>query len=59
MEKENEQVEMTEKKDPLSMTELLVVVMVTGFFLEIGATLAFETVNTLKSCIEKTYELTK
>ena len=50
---ENEQVEMTEQKNPLSMAELLVVVMATGFFIEIGTMLAFDTVYTLKSCIEK------
>ena len=50
---EKEQVEMTEQKNPFSMTELLFVVIATGFFLEIGTMLAFDTVYTLKSCIEK------
>ena len=54
---ENEQVEMnprvTEQKNPVSITEFLVVVMTTGYFLGIGAMLAFNTVDSLKSCIEK------
>ena len=43
----------TEQKNPVSITEFLVVVITTGYFLEIVAMLAFETVDALKSCIEK------
>ena len=43
----------TEQKNPVSITEFLVVVITTGYFLGIGAVLAFDTVGTLKSCIEK------